>query len=101
MKNLTKVLFGIIFLGACLKAECFSNQDARTDVITYQYTTDGFLQHVAVYSDGMISTNVEGPREGVQFIMMNMVNVKAVGCVHNEPMHRYEFTLSAKKSYPC
>lgn len=39
--------------------------------IYYQYTTDGYLQHVADYGDGVICTNIEGPREGVQFIVMN------------------------------
>jgi hypothetical protein len=53
------------------KAVAKSSQSVSTNVFTYQYTTDGYLQHVAVYSDSVICTNCEGPREGVQFIIMN------------------------------
>lgn len=42
-----------------------------TNVFAFQYTTDGWLQHVGIYSDSVICTNIEGPREGVQFIIAN------------------------------
>ena len=35
----------------------------------YQYTNDGWLQHVAVYADSAIGTNMAGPRKGFQIIM--------------------------------
>lgn len=46
-------------------------KSVSTNVYTYQYTTDGYLQLVAVYQDSVICTNLEGPRTGAQFIIMN------------------------------
>lgn len=35
----------------------------------YQYTSDGWLQQLVIYSDFIVGTNLEGPREGLQIIM--------------------------------
>lgn len=47
------------------------NQSVSTNVFTHQYTTDGWLQLVAIYADSVIATNLAGPREGFQIIIMN------------------------------
>ena len=52
------------------KSEKKAKQSVSTNVFAYQYTTDGWLQLLAVYSDSIISTNLAGPREGFQIIMM-------------------------------
>ncbi len=60
-----------------------------TSNIKYQYTTDGWLQHVGVYSDCAIFTNVAGPREGVQFIMAN--NGALIDMCHSYTIHKKYF----------
>lgn len=67
-----------------------SSQSIQTNVITYQYTTDGWLQHVAIYSDCIICTNVAGPREGVQFIIMD--NGALLDMSHYYTQHKNHFT---------
>lgn len=49
-----------------------SNKSITTGVFYFQNIADGSgQQHVAVYADSVICTNISGPREGVQFIIMN------------------------------
>lgn len=63
--------FGIDIAEYSIAATAAKKQVVTTSNIAYQYTTDGWLQHVAIYADSVICTNVAGPREGVQFIIMN------------------------------
>jgi hypothetical protein len=58
-----------------------------TTVYYFQYTLDGSAkQHVAVYSDSVICTNITGPRVGVQFIISN--NGALMDMCHNCSMHQ-------------
>lgn len=60
--------------GSDLQAKKSGNVSSElysTGNITFQYTTDGWLQHVAIYPGSVICTNIAGPREGTQFIIAN------------------------------
>lgn len=65
-KEMVEGVFGSEDAPYRTKGESYS-----TGNISYQYTTDGWLQHVGVYPGSVICTNVAGPREGVQFIIAN------------------------------
>lgn len=43
-------------------------QSFSTHVVLYQYTPDGWKQHLGIYPECMIITNMTGPLEGTQFI---------------------------------
>jgi len=64
-----------------------------TSVTTYdirsQYTTDGWLQHVAVYEDAVICTNLAGPRKNLQIIIF--LN-GAMDMCHTCKIHNNRFT---------
>lgn len=61
-----------------------------TNVFTYQYTTDGWLQQVAVYSDAIICTNMAGPRYGAQIVIRD--NGKVLGLTDFYKSSRNKFT---------
>lgn len=61
-----------------------------TYAITYQYTVDGWTQQVAVYTDGVICTNIEGPRKGAQFIIAN--NGALMDMRNDYKQHKNNFT---------
>jgi hypothetical protein len=67
------------------KSAAKAQKTVFTNVITYQYTTDGWLQHVAVYSDGIICTNLAGPREGLQIAILEH---GAMDMCHSYKMHK-------------
>lgn len=66
------------------------NKSYSTNAIAYQYTNDGWLQHVGVYSDCVICTNVAGPREGLQLIIAH--NGAMIDMCHNYKMYKDHFT---------
>lgn len=78
-----------------------SNKSFSTSYIVYQYTNDGWLQHVAVYSDSVICTNMAGPREGVQFIIAN--NGAVMDMCHNYTAHKdyntHKYSWGEVKTY--
>lgn len=61
-----------------------------TNTITYQYTNDGWLQHVGWYSGCVICTNIAGPREGAQFIIAH--NGALMDMCHSYKQHKNHFT---------
>jgi hypothetical protein len=67
-----------------------STESYSTNVITFQYTNDGWLQHIGVYPDCIICTNIAGPREGVQFIISN--NGAILDMCHTYKIHKNYFT---------
>lgn len=62
---------------------------AITYDIRHQYTTDGWLQHVAVYSDAVICTNLAGPRKDLQIIILSN---GAMDMCHKCKHHKTHFT---------
>jgi len=78
-----------------------SHQTISTSDFAYQYTTDGYMQQVAIYPDSVICTNLEGPREGAQFIIMN--NGALVGMCEKYSFHKdhavHKYTWCEVKTY--
>lgn len=67
MKNLILIVCAMCALSIGVDA----GYSVRTETFAYQYTTDGSLQQVAIYSDGAVGTNLEGPRKGAQMVVSN------------------------------
>jgi len=88
-KILLSLFFVMMFMGG-FQLHAGHQKVVSTNVIAYQYTTDGWMQHVAVYEDSVICTNIEGPREGVQFIIMN--NGALADMCNSYKQHKDRFT---------
>lgn len=83
------------------KAAKKAKQSVSTNVIAYQYTVDGWLQHVAVYADSVICTNAAGPREGLQLIIAG--NGALIDMCHTYKQHTdyvsHKYTWGEVRTY--
>jgi hypothetical protein len=72
-----------------------NKKNVSTSDFAFQYTTDGWLQHVAIYSELIVCTNAEGPREGFQCIITNtgaLVDICHTYKIHKEyVVHKYSW----------
>lgn len=60
-------------------------QSVSSNTFMYQNTTDGWLQQCAVYSDFIVGTVLEGPRQGTQIIMWENL---AMDMSHSYKQHK-------------